>query len=104
MLHLTVKSFEEEVLQSPIPVLVDFYADWCGPCKMLAPVLEELDTEYDDRVKICKINTDEEPALAAQFNVSSIPTLLFIKDGKIAGQSVGFLPKAALAQKLDGLL
>ena len=104
MLHLTVKSFEEKVLQSPIPVLVDFYADWCGPCKMLAPVLEELDTEYDDRVKICKINTDDEPALAAQFNVTSIPTLLFIKDGKIADQSVGFLPKAALAQKLDGLL
>lgn len=87
--HVTLESFESEVLNSKVPVIVDFYADWCGPCRMLAPTLEKVALAYDGQVKIVKVNVDDEAELAGQFSVSSIPTLAFIINGDVAGQSSG---------------
>ncbi len=91
---LTNENFDEEVLKSDIPVLVDFWAVWCGPCKMIAPVVEEIATEYEGRVKVGKVNVDEQQRLAIRFGISSIPTLLVFKNGEIVNKSVGFIPKA----------
>ncbi len=93
---LTTDNFESEVLQSPVPVLVDFWAEWCMPCKMVAPVLAEIATEYEGKAKIGKINVDEQSDLAAQFNIVSIPTLLLFKDGEVIQQQVGAAPKEQL--------
>ena len=93
---ITKSNFEDEVLKSDIPVLVDFWASWCGPCRMLAPVVAEIAEEYEGQIRVGKVNVDEEPELAGQFRVSSIPTVLIFKDGKIANASVGFRPKAQL--------
>ncbi len=90
--EITMANFESEVLNSDKTVLVDFWASWCGPCKMLSPVVDEIAEENPD-VKVCKINVDDEPGLAGQFNVMSIPTLLVFKDGKVAASSVGVRPK-----------
>ena len=95
-MELTSRSFDSEVLNSDKPVLVDFWASWCGPCRMLAPVLAEIARERAGSVKVAKVNVDEEPALANRFRVSSIPTVLVFKDGKIVNSSVGFRPKAAI--------
>jgi thioredoxin 1 len=90
---LTEQNFKEEVLECGIPVLVDFYADWCGPCKMLAPTVKQIADEYAGKVKVCKVNVDEEPELAMQFGISSIPMLILFRDGKVAKTAVGFRPK-----------
>lgn len=102
--HFSQANFEQEVLQSDMPVMVDFYADWCGPCKMVAPIVEALSKEYDGKVKIGKLNVDESVAIAQKYNVMSIPTLLFIKNGQVVDQIVGAIPKPGIAQKLNALL
>ena len=98
---LTEDIFETEALKSSSPVLVDFWAEWCGPCKMIAPVLDELATEYQGKVKIGKVNVDEHQNLAAQFKVTAIPTLLLIKNGQVAEQMVGAKSKRDLKASLD---
>ena len=90
---LTKTNFEVEVLKSDKPVLVDFWAPWCGPCRMLAPVLAEVAAEKGDKIKVGKVNVDEEPDLAAKYGISGIPAILLFKDGKVAATSVGFKPK-----------
>ncbi len=95
-------NFQSDVLQSPVPVLVDFWAEWCGPCKMLAPVLDELATELGATARIAKVNIDHNQDLAVQFNISSIPTLLVFKGGKVVGQTVGLKSKAALKALVEG--
>ena len=99
VLQITEKEFQEEVLESPKPVLLDFFAQWCGPCKMLAQVLEELDKEQED-FRIVKIDIDENPELADQWNVTSVPALFFLKDGEVKNSAVGFYPKPALLKKM----
>jgi len=99
-LKITKKNFEEEVLKSDLPVLVDFWADWCGPCKMLGPVIAELAEDYDGKVKVCKVNVDEEPELAAKFKVMSIPLVVLIKNGEVVKSSVGYRPKAQIEDML----
>ena len=100
----TVANFEEEVVNSSVPVLVDFYADWCGPCKMMGPVVAKLAEEYEGKAKVGKINVDEEEDLAARFNVMSIPFFAIIKDGKLVDSQTGASSKDALAAKLDAVL
>lgn len=90
-------NFQSDVLQAGEPVVVDFWAEWCGPCRMIAPSLEEIATEMAGQVKVAKVNIDENPELAAQFGVRSIPTLLMFKDGKVASNMVGAAPKGRLA-------
>ena len=95
--HITSQNFRDEVLASQLPVLVDFWAPWCGPCRMLAPVLEELEADLAGKVKVAKINVDEEMELAAQFQVASIPTLILFEKGQAVRRTVGVQPKAKLA-------
>lgn len=93
---VTSDNFESEVLQSETPVVVDFWAEWCGPCKMIAPALEELSKDYAGKIKIAKVNVDDAGDLAMKFNVVSIPTLLLFKDGAVVGQQVGAIPKTKI--------
>jgi len=103
-IELKDSTFDQEVLQSPQPVLVDFWAPWCGPCRMIAPVVEEIALEYSGKVKVCKLNTDEQPNTATRFKISAIPTLLFFSKGKVAEQLVGVHSKSEIKKRLDALL
>ena len=101
---MTEKNFHHEVLESSKPVLVDFWASWCGPCHMIAPAIEELASDYDRQARVGKLNVDEEPGIAARYGIRSIPSLLFFQDGKVVDQVVGAVPKRALAEKLNRLI
>ncbi|MDD5246830.1 MAG: thioredoxin [Candidatus Omnitrophica bacterium] len=103
-LHFTDSSFKKDVLDSDLPVVVDFWAPWCGPCKMLAPILDELAKEYDRKVRIGKINIDENPKTATHYGVMSIPTVMFFKNGKISGQIVGAVSKQEFKKKIEANL
>ena len=103
-LELTDSNFEELALKSDKPVLVDFWAEWCGPCRMVGPVVEELAKEYDGKAIIVKLNVDTNPQVAMKYGIRSIPTILFLKNGQVVDRSVGAVPKAQLASKLQGQL
>ena len=104
IVKLNKANFEQEVLKSPVPVVVDFWAEWCGPCKQVAPVLDELAGEYDNRVRIGKVNIDEDQELAAEYGVRAIPTFLLFKAGEVAGQIVGMVSKRDLKSQFDKLI
>lgn len=104
MLNITKSNFEKEVVASEIPVVLDFWATWCGPCKMLSPVLDELAAEYSDRVRFCKVNVDDEPELSARFGIASISTLIFFENGEILKKTVGYREKDKLEEMLKELL
>lgn len=102
-IKITAENFEKEVLQAREPVLVDFWAEWCGPCRMLAPVLEEVAREHEGQVKVGKVNVDEQMELAMKFAVSSIPLLILFKDGQPVAKALGYRPKAEVEELLKGL-
>jgi thioredoxin 1 len=102
-LHLTEAAFDQTLAEHKEAIVVDFWAEWCGPCKAIAPALDELATEYAGRVTIAKVNVDEHPGLAARFQVRSIPTLLFFKGGQVVDQVVGSVPKAQIKKRLDAV-
>ncbi len=99
--ELTMQNFEEEVIKSDVPVLVDFWATWCGPCRMIAPEVERIAEEYDGKVKVGKVNVDEEEELAIKYRVASIPTLILFKDGEAAKSSVGYRTKDELVEAFE---
>ena len=101
---VTDQNFNEEVIESSKPVLVDFWAEWCGPCKMIAPSLEELADDYKDSIDVAKLNVDENPNIASDFSIRSIPTLLIFKDGSPVSQIVGAVPKSTIKSKIDEVL
>ncbi|MDP2940300.1 MAG: thioredoxin [Candidatus Omnitrophota bacterium] len=101
LVHLSEKTFNEEVIKSNLPVLVDFWAQWCGPCKRIAPIIDELSQEYAGKIKIAKVNVDEEPNIASRYGIMSIPTLIIFKAGKAVDQIIGLLSKAQLKSKIN---
>ena len=101
-LKITRENFENEVMKSNIPVLIDFWASWCGPCRMMGPIMEQLAEEYEGKAKVGKVNVDEEGELSQAFGVMSIPTIVLVKDGKVVKQAVGARPKAEVEAMLQG--
>lgn len=101
VINLDSKNFEEEVLNSEVPVLIDFWATWCGPCRMMAPVVEEIANEVGEKAKVCKLNIDENKEIAEKYDVMSIPTFLIIKNGKVAATTVGVQPKENIIKLLN---
>ena len=104
IVHVSDQSFEQEVLNSEVPVLIDYWAEWCGPCKMIAPVLEELAAEYGDKLKIAKLNIDENPETPPKYGIRGIPTLMLFKGGNVEATKVGALSKSQLSAFLDSNL
>ena len=104
IVHISDESFEEEVLQSEQPVLIDYWAEWCGPCKMIAPVLDEIATEYSDRLKVVKLNIDDNPQTPPKYGIRGIPTLMVFKNGQVEATKVGAVSKAQLTAFLDDSL
>ena len=102
--QVTDKSFDSDVLKAPGPVLVDFWAEWCGPCKQIAPALEELDVEMGDKVTVAKINIDENPATPSKYGVRGIPTLMLFKNGEVAATKIGALPKGMLVKWVESVV
>lgn len=103
ILHVTDDNFDAEVLSSDVPVLVDFWAEWCGPCKMIAPILEEIATEYAGKVKVCKVDVQANPAMTDKFDVKGIPTLMMFKGGKVVERKMGALSKTQLSEFVDSV-
>ena len=103
-IEITTENFESEVIKSNKPVLVDFGADWCAPCKMIGPILSEIAQEYSDKIKVGKVDVDKSPDIAVKFSIRSIPTLFFFKNGEIINQVIGFMSKKDLKKKIENLL
>lgn len=100
----TDNNFEQEAVKASMPVVIDFYADWCGPCKMMSPVIDELAADYEGKVKVGKVNTDENRGVASKYNIMSIPTIILMKDGQVVDTVVGAIPKTVLEQKINSML
>ncbi|HKK60851.1 MAG TPA: thioredoxin [Salinivirga sp.] len=103
-IEVTESNFDEKVIQSDVPVVVDLWAEWCGPCKLLTPIMEEMTSDYEGKALITKVDVDSNPGIAAKFGVRNIPTVLFFKNGEVVDKQVGAVPKDKLTEKLDTLL